>query len=493
MIDVLARRRAGVLLHPTSLPGQGPVGTLGAEAYRFVDFLQDGGFSVWQTLPLGPADSHGSPYRLLSDQAGDVRLIDTEALRHLGELPASFAFDAVPDSPVEAYRSFELEATRAQIASFAAFVRGNRKWLVPYCLFRLCERRFGGEPWWRWPDEYRNPTLNTLFPRLAKPKSAFRGVALLQYLFERQWSALKRHAHARGVYLFGDLPFYADLNSVEVWWNRSLFRVGPDGTCDVVAGVPPDYFNADGQRWGNPLYDWEQHEAQEFAWWQERLVAQLKRFDLLRLDHFRALESYWEIPAESPTARHGHWRTGPGAALLTRLRERLGTVPLVAEDLGIITDEVRRLRDRFDLPGMVVLQFAFDGSRDNPHLPENHSTRAVVYTGTHDNDTTVGWYAGLDAATRGVVQERLGATSVDVPEAVVEAAYASRAQLAIVPLQDLLGQGSEARMNTPGTTVGNWRWRFEWRDVPARLTRRCRERAARHSRLVGGVPGGMLL
>src|SRR3970282_610671 len=340
---------------------------------------------------------HRSPYRLLSDQAGDHELIDTEELRRLDELPASFAFDAVPDSPTEAYRSHKLRATPTQHESFAAFVRGNLEWLWPYGLFRLCEQKFGGEPWWRWPSEYRNPTLRTLLPRLAQPKSAFRGIALLQYLFERQWTALKRHANAQGVYLFGDLPFYVDLNSVEVWWNRSLFRVGPDGTSDFVAGVPPDYFNADGQRWGNPLYDWENLRAQGFAWWEERLVAQLKRFDLLRLDHFRALESYWEIPSESPTARRGQWRAGHGVALLTRLGERLGGVPLVAEDLGVITDEVRALRDRFRLPGMVVLQFAFDGSRDNPHLPENHATRAVVYTGTHDNDTTVGWYAGLDA------------------------------------------------------------------------------------------------
>ena len=483
MIDVLARRRAGVLLHPTSLPGPGAVGTLGAEAHRFVDFLQDGGFSVWQTLPLGPRDRHGSPYRLLSDQAGDHELIDTEELRRLDELPASFAFDAVPDSPTEAYRSFELAATPTQHESFAAFVRGNREWLWPYGLFRLCEQKFGGEPWWRWPSEYRNPTLRTLLPRLAQPKSAFRGIALLQYLFERQWTALKRHANAQGVYLFGDLPFYVDLNSVEVWWNRSLFRVGPDGTSDFVAGVPPDYFNADGQRWGNPLYDWENLRAQGFAWWEERLVAQLKRFDLLRLDHFRALESYWEIPSESPTARRGQWRAGHGVALLTRLGERLGGVPLVAEDLGVITDEVRALRDRFRLPGMVVLQFAFDGSRDNPHLPENHATRAVVYTGTHDNDTTVGWYAGLDAATRRYVRERLGAASLEMPEALIEAAYASRAQLAIVPLQDLLALGSEARMNMPGTIEGNWRWRFEWSDVPAELAERCRERATRHARL----------
>lgn len=485
MIDVLARRRAGVLLHPTSLPGRGGVGTLGAEAYRFVDFLRDGGFSVWQTLPLGPADEHGSPYCLRSAYAGDTRLIDVAQLSQSAHLPSGFAFDAVPDSPLEAYRSFAATASAAQKARLTAFVRRERDWLLPLGLFHLCERRFRGEPWWLWPREYRDPVVRTLLRSWVEAKGEFRGTVLLQYLFEMQWSALKAYANGRGVRTFGDLPIYVDLNSVEVWWNRSLFRLDRDGRPQAVAGVPPDYFSADGQRWGNPLYDWEQMQEQGFAWWVARIAAQSRRFDLLRIDHFRALESYWEIPAAAATAREGRWRRGCGDALLGRLRQRLGDLPLVAEDLGMITDEVRALRDRFGLPGMVVLQFAFDGSPSNPHLPANHVANSVVYTGTHDNDTAVGWFAGLDAPTQALVREQLGAGGLDMPEALIEAAYASRAQLAVIPMQDLLGLGSAARMNTPGTTEGNWQWRFEWSAVKPGLSARCRERARRHARLIG--------
>jgi 4-alpha-glucanotransferase len=484
MIDVLARRRAGVLLHASSLPGRGSTGTLGASAYRFVDFLNEGGFSVWQTLPLGPVDAYGSPYCLKSTQAGDTRLIDWEGLSGLAELPAAFARGGAIGPPAETYRAFAAAASRAQRAMFASFLRANRAWLWPYGLFRVCEARFGGEPWWRWPAGYRYRERAALARGFSLVRDAFRGTLLLQYLFDLEWTALKRYANSRGVYLFGDLPFYVDLNSVEVWWNRRLFRVSADGVPDGVAGVPPDYFNADGQRWGNPLYDWEQMRAQAFVWWIARIEGQLRRFDLLRIDHFRALESYWEIPSTAPTAREGQWRKGYGEEMLTRLRADLGALPLVAEDLGIITDEVRALRDRHGLPGMAVLQFAFDGTSDNPHLPENHATRAVVYTGTHDNDTAVGWYEGLAPAARELVRTSLGVEVLEVPGTLLDAVYASRAHLAVVPMQDLLSLDSSARMNAPGTTKGNWRWRFRWADVPAGLARQCRARAARYGRVV---------
>jgi 4-alpha-glucanotransferase len=265
-----------------------------------------------------------------------------------------------------------------------------------------------------------------------------------------------------------------------------LFSLDASGEPLGVAGVPPDYFNADGQLWGNPVYAWDAMEQGGFRWWVDRIRWQLGRFDLVRIDHFRALESYWEVPSGAQTARLGQWRRGRGEALLNVLRAQLGETPLVAEDLGIITDEVRALRDRFALPGMVVLQFAFDGSRDNPHLPEFHRRRAVVYTGTHDNDTTVGWYASLDADARDVVHGMLGVGAApDVPEFLIEAAYASNAALAIVPMQDLLARDSGARMNTPGTVVGNWRWRFAWSDVPPSLAAVCRERALRSGRGAG--------
>jgi len=480
-MNPLAARRAGVLLHPTSLPGPGARGTLGADARRFVDWLAAGGFSVWQTLPLGVTDAYGSPYGLRSAYAGDPRFIDAADLAAIDALPARI--DATGDR-VARYASFTALATGEQQHRFASFVRARRRWLLPYGLFELLGARFGAAPWWHWPAEYRDLRLGELRGCLAGNRTEFRALLFEQYLFDLQWSALKRYANERGVLLFGDLPFYMDRDSVDVWWEREVFAVDERGEPLAVAGVPPDYFNAEGQLWGNPLYDWDALERSGFRWWLERIGAQLERFDLLRIDHFRALESYWEIPAGAPNAKVGRWRRGRGDALLGALRARSGNAPLVAEDLGLITDEVRALRDRYELPGMVVLQFAFDGSPDNPHLPRHHRRNCVVYTGTHDNDTTVGWYASLDPRTRDVVHAMLGVgPTPPVPDFLIDAAYASTAVLAVIPMQDLLARDSGARMNTPGTLVGNWRWRFDWNDVPQTLAPACRERAARAGRL----------
>jgi 4-alpha-glucanotransferase len=481
MSSVLAARRAGVLLHPTSLPGPGPRGTLGPDARRFVDWLVAGGFSVWQTLPLGVTDAYGSPYCLRSAYAGDPRFIDAEDLGDFLVLPGGLDAGAARDAR---YASFAALADAEQRRAFADFVRARRRWLLPYGLFEVLSARFNQAPWWQWPAPYRERDSTALRACLVANRAQFRAFLFEQYLFELQWIALKSYANERGVYLFGDLPFYVDRNSVEVWWDRRLFALDASGEPLAVAGVPPDYFNSEGQLWGNPLYDWQAMERSGFRWWLARMRAQLARFDLVRIDHFRALESYWEVPAGAPTARLGQWRPGRGDALLAALRAELGAMQLVAEDLGIITDEVRALRDRFELPGMVVLQFAFDGSTDNPHLPHYHRRNSVVYTGTHDNDTTVGWYASLDAQARDVVHGRLGVgPTPPVPEFLVEAAYTSNAALAIVPLQDLLGRDSGARMNTPGTVIGNWRWRFEWPDVPVALAAACRDRAVRSGRV----------
>jgi 4-alpha-glucanotransferase len=480
-MNLLAARRAGVLLHPTSLPGPNARGTLGADARRFVDWLAAGGFTVWQTLPLGVTDAHGSPYGLRSAHAGDPRFIDAADFGALEHVPARMDMSG---DRVALYESFAALATPAQHRAFAAFVRANRRWLLPYGLFEIFSARFDASPWWQWPAPYRDRDKAAVREGLAASPAARRALLFEQYLFALQWTALKRYANDRGVHLFGDLPFYVDRNSVDVWWQRGLFALDAAGEPVAVAGVPPDYFNADGQLWGNPLYDWDAMQRSGFRWWLERMATQLARFDLLRIDHFRALESYWAIPAGASTARLGEWRKGHGDALLRALRARFGEVPLVAEDLGIITDDVRSLRDRFDLPGMVVLQFAFDGAPDNPHLPEHHRRNAVVYTGTHDNDTTIGWYASLDAVSRDVVHAELGVEDVSapVPQLLIDAAYASNAALAIVPMQDLLARDSGARMNTPGTVVGNWRWRFDWADVPASLASACRERAIRAGR-----------
>jgi 4-alpha-glucanotransferase len=484
MTSVLAARRAGVLLHPTSLPGPKANGTLGAEAWRFVDWLAAGGFSVWQTLPLGPADAYGSPYCLRSAYAGDLRLLDAEHLATLRQLPRELALDALGAARDEVYRSFVSAASAPQRRGFAHFVHQRRRWLLPYALFELCSARFDGAPWWGWPSEFRSAHAPALFESLAEEREQFRAILFEQYLFELQWAALKRYANDRGVYLFGDLPFYMDLNSVEVWWTPEVFALDAAGRPLGLAGVPPDYFNEDGQLWGNPLYDWDEMRLRNFDWWLARFGAQLDRFDLIRIDHFRALESYWEVRPGAKTAREGAWRSGHGEALLAALRQRFADIPLVAEDLGMITDDVRTLRDRFDLPGMAVAQFAFDGHADNPHLPANHLRNSVAYTGTHDNDTTVGWYAGLDAGTRGTVQRTLGiAGAPRVPDFLIDAVYDSKAQLAVIPMQDLLALDSDSRMNTPGTTLGNWGWRFTWDQVPPDLAAISRSRAERSGRL----------
>ncbi|HET7607336.1 MAG TPA: 4-alpha-glucanotransferase [Gammaproteobacteria bacterium] len=485
-MNLFAERRAGVLLHPTSLPGKGPRGTFGADARHFVDWLVAGAFSVWQTLPLGVTDAHGSPYALRSAHAGDPRFIDAEDLAAVAELPAGI--DAAGDREAR-YASFTALATAEQQRAFAQFTRAHRRWLEPYALFEHLSRRFEQAPWWEWPTPYRDRDAAALRECRAASRVPLRALVFEQYLFELQWSALKRYANQRGVYLFGDLPFYVDRNNVDVWWERHLFAVDASGHPLAVAGVPPDYFNADGQLWGNPLYDWGAMQRSGFRWWLERIGTQLARFDLLRIDHFRALESYWAIPAEAPSARLGEWQPCPGDALLTALRAEMGgEIPLVAEDLGIITDEVRALRDRFGIPGMAVLQFAFDGSPDNPYLPEHHRRNSVVYTGTHDNDTTVGWYASLDSRAREIVHETLGVgPAPPVPDFLIDAAYASRAALAIIPMQDLLARDSGARMNTPGTVVGNWRWRFEWADVPSSVAAVSLDRAVRSGRAPRGA------
>jgi len=467
----LSTRRAGVLLHVSSLPGQ----SLGADARRFVDLLSDCGFGVWQVLPLGPVDATGSPYQLSSAFAGECRWLDRDDLRQQAWWSETAAAPDDANALIdEAWSHFRRNAGTADWDGFAAFRRSGAAWLLPYALFVAFKQRHGGAPWWEWPQAQRAHERSAVSALLNDQEESLNATIFGQYLFARQWQALLDYAHERGVSLFGDLPFYVDFDSADVWWRREVFRVGPEGQADFVSGVPPDYFNADGQRWGNPLYDWDYLEKNAFNWWSSRLRCQAQRFDLLRIDHFRALESCWAVPSGSPTARDGHWEKVPGEALLTEARKVIPDCALVAEDLGTITDEVRALRDRFGLPGMLVLQFAFDGSPDNPYLPANHSQNAVVYTGTHDNDTTAGWYASLDQAARAHVNSLIGdlPTPVAAAEAMVKLACASPANLAIVPFQDLLGLGTEARMNMPGTVGGNWQWQFDWSAVDAQLATR---------------------
>lgn len=466
--SLLAKRRAGILLHPTSLPGPESGGRLGADARRFVDFAHAAGFTVWQTLPLGPVDEFGSPYCLNSAFAGDIRLIDIRDAAQLPSVPVELPFAAIHERPDELFAAFAAAATPEQAAGFDAFVERHRYWLLPYVLFEHCLRQFDGSPWWQWPAEYAGCDRKLLFTRYADDERAFLALAFRQYLFDLQWSAVKRYANDRDVSVFGDLPFYVDRNSADVWWHRDLFALDADGQPLAVAGVPPDYFSADGQLWGNPLYDRDAMRKDDYRWWRRRLEFQLERFDLLRIDHFRALEAYWSVPAHAQSAKEGAWVPGFGDELLSLL-DTNGALPLVAEDLGMITPAVRDMRDRYGLPGMAVLQFGFDGSPDNPHLPQNVAEYSVLYTGTHDNDTLAGWYASLDDGTRGYVADALGADPQSLPGDCLRIAMQSAARLVVVPLQDLLGLGGEARMNTPGVARGNWSWRFSWEQIDESL------------------------
>ncbi len=450
-----SHRRAGVLLHLSCLSG-----ALGRQGRAFVDWLVEAGFSLWQFLPVGPPGEDGSPYWVRSDCAGNPALLDPEEMPPLGT------------------------------AEHRSFVQSERSWLEDYALFEVLSRLHGGSAWWSWPPEHRDRDPQALERIRREQAEPLHEIEATQFAFAWQWRRLHDHARSRGVLLFGDLPFYVAPDSVETWAHRSEFQLDATGRPRAVAGVPPDYFSQLGQFWGNPLYDWDAMLRDGFVFWRNRLRRQLDRVDLLRLDHFRAFAAHWAIPAGAPDARSGEWKRTPGWALLRTLRDDLADLPLVAEDLGVITPDVVDLRRGFALPGMRVLQFGFDGTSDNPHLPHMHERDTVVYTGTHDNDTTAGWYASLDAETARRVDFYLGlapgprvpagaqsaasaqsatnaqsATGVQsassaMPEALVRAALGSVSALAVIPMQDLLALGSGARFNTPATTRGNWTWRL---------------------------------
>jgi len=489
LTDPFKDRRAGVLLHPTSLPGTPRQGRLGNTARAFVDFLHGAGFSVWQMLPLGPTHEDRSPYQCLSVHAGNVDLISMEDVAASGWLdPASVPdeFDTASRTALlqQARSGFESTATAEQQAAFAAFRREHADWLDDYALYQAIRQVHAHASWLEWPTALRDREAAALADFSAQQAGLIEQASFEQYLFFTQWQALRDYAHAQQVLLFGDIPIFVAHDSADVWAHRGLFSVDASGRLEVVAGVPPDYFSATGQRWGNPLYHWESMQADGFDWWIRRFRTQLALFDIVRLDHFRGFEKYWEIPAAAETAIDGHWVEAPGAALFMRLQEVFGELPLVAEDLGLITPEVDALREAFGMPGMKILQFAFDSGPGNPYLPHNHTVDSVVYTGTHDNDTTLGWYLGLDDARRQAVLEYLGHPGEPMPWPMIRAALASVAGLAIMPLQDLLELGSEQRMNTPGVPGDNWSWRFTPEQLPAGLAARLHQLVEIYGRIV---------
>ncbi len=444
MSQLRFRRRAGVLCHITSLPGPLPFGTFGPAAREFIDFVADAGLTIWQMLPLNPPDAYGSPYHSPSLFALDANLLD----------PALALGDR---TNLEHFVSARSDA-------FERFAAAQAFWLTDYCRYATAASLYGPH-WPDWPISLRLRASDALEAFDREHRSALDEIAMRQFAADEGFANLRFEAAARGVALFGDLPLYPAFDSADVWAHQDTFQIDANQRPRWVAGVPPDYFSEVGQLWGNPVYDWERLADTGFSWWVERLRSQLRLFDIVRIDHFRGLEAYWAVPPDATRASAGHWRPGPGRALLDTLQARLEALPIVAEDLGVITPEVNALRDAFDLPGMRVLQFAFSGDPDNPHLPGNFAENTVVYTGTHDNDTSLGWYRALDERTRADV-ERLLPPDEPFPWSLIRTAFASVGRDAIVPLQDFLELATEGRMNTPGVAAGNWRWRFE----SARLT-----------------------
>lgn len=466
--SILDRRRAGVLLHITSLPGGLHNGELGKEAFAFVDLLVEMAMTVWQTLPINPTHGDGSPYQCLSAHAGNPLLIDLQDLVRRGWLDVSSLEDIGEAPRVRKQRLLDLAFDRFLKAGglesppFKVFLEASASWLDDFSLYMAIRHKMGDMAWTQWPLPLRQrdqAALEAMRKSLSREKSR---IDFEQFVFFEQWHHLRRYANERGVLLFGDVPIFVAGDSADVWAHQEEFDLAEDGEPRVVAGVPPDYFSRTGQRWGNPHYRWDRMQADGFRWWRERFRTQFELFDWVRIDHFRGLEAYWEIAREQETAIGGHWVKAPGEALLRALFEDSpdGALPLIAENLGIITPEVEALRERFGIPGMLILQFAFDGGSDNPYLPEHHTPNQVVYTGTHDNDTTFSWFEGLTDEEKGAVYRCLGDPPLPMPEALIRSALESVARLAIVPMQDLSGLGGWARMNTPGTTAGNWGWRL---------------------------------
>jgi len=470
-------RRAGVCLHITSLPGPYGIGEIGQSAVDFIDAMHKMQLSVWQFLPTGPTAYGDSPYQPLSTFAGNELLIDVRDLitkglleedeaRELASLPRDF-IDYGALIPIK-NRLLRLAAGRFEEKAFDTFVEQNdAAWLHDYALFRVLKTQHGERPWPEWAPRYLHRDKKALRELEASADTQIADIKVIQFLFFDQWQRLREYANSRGVRLFGDMPICIALDSSDAWAHPEILRIDRDGHPDAVAGVPPDYFSEDGQLWGNPLYDWDVHAANNYSWWVERLRASAELADMVRIDHFRGFEAYWSIPAESETAKEGAWEPGPGDAIFDAMRSALGSLPIVAEDLGVITPEVEALRDRHNIPGMIVLQFDIaDEDFDLYSVAEN----CVCYTGTHDNDTTIGWFkggpndirTGLDIeATRQAALQITGGMPETIHTDMIKAAFSTDARLAIAPMQDYLGLGSEARINIPGTSSNNWRWRFD--------------------------------
>ncbi len=501
-------RISGVLLHPTSLPGRYGIGDLGDEANRFADFLAESRQGLWQVLPLGPTGYGDSPYQCFSAFAGNPLLVSPDRLVDQGLLSKKdvkhgpkFPADRVDYGAVidfkrgllrHAFEAFKSDAGAALRDDYARFCHEERGWLDVYVLFQTLKNVRGGQAWNAW-----EPPL-AMFDRGARASAAealhdeLEAARFTQYVFFSQWRELRAYCNARGIRILGDAPIFVAYDSADVWSNREIFKLDAHGSPTVVAGVPPDYFSKTGQLWGNPLYDWERMRATGYAWWIERLKAGFDLFDLLRLDHFRGFAACWEVPADAETAVDGAWVEVPGGEMFEAARAALGPLPIVAEDLGLITPDVIALRESLGFPGMRVLQFAFGDDPDNLHLPHNYDRHSVCYTGTHDNETTVGWYrtAKGHAARkeRAFCRDYLNADPNEIHWSFIRSAFASVADTAVVPMQDLLGLGHEARMNRPSSSSGNWDWRMPAKALSSKLCHRLRDKTELYGRAVPVPP-----
>lgn len=495
-------RASGILLHPTSLPGPFGIGDLGEEAFAFIDFLAVSGQSLWQVLPLGPTGYGDSPYQCFSAFAGNPLLISPTSLAEIGLLttddltnrprfrPSRVDFGRVIDFKKtlleRAFDSFQRMPEGALRAEFVHFCEANHWWLDDYALFRALKHAHGGIAWTDWEPRFavREPDALAYAREALRERTA--AEQFFQFVFFRQWSALKSYCRERGIKIIGDAPIFVAGDSADVWAHPEMFKLDSNRRPIVVAGVPPDYFSKTGQLWGNPIYDWNAMRATGFRWWVDRLRATLQTVDILRIDHFRGFAACWEVPAQDKTAERGQWVDVPGRELFITLRTAFGEMPIIAEDLGVITPDVEALRDDFGFPGMRVLQFAFRGDSKTIDLPHNYVRNCVVYTGTHDNDTTVGWFnskagAGSTRNAQEIERERayclayLNSDGQQIHWDMIRAAWASIANTAVVPLQDLLGLGSRARMNLPASEQGNWQWRFRSGALTSKISDRLRE------------------